>query len=89
MLDLADHTAHGRGIFQRTGTVHFVQAETDQGLLLSAGRRIGLPICSTVIVAFFLSAISQFPSNGPCPFYSGEEHDHLFFSADQVATTSL
>jgi hypothetical protein len=45
MRDFIHHTAYGRGIFQLTGFVHFVEAQTNQRLTLLCGaadRRPGL-----------------------------------------------
>ena len=56
VADLVDHAAHGRGVLQRAPAADLVEAEADQRRRWIAGRRIGLPICSTVMV---LSAIGQ------------------------------
>jgi hypothetical protein len=54
--------------FERsTLLAHLVEAEADQRRALVAGRRIGLPICSTVTV---LSAISWPWISAPCASFA-------------------
>jgi len=50
VADRIHHATHGRCVFQFTGFVHFVQAQTDQRCTLFGGRRIGEPTCFTTIV---------------------------------------